>query len=272
MLIGPYGLTGTTFVLLYGLMLCVACGFSLIFPILFRPAGRPQGVTDLDQLAMLSGGQARLAEVAITGLLVSRAVLVSKHGLSVLDRHFVSKTPIEAAIMRLPAKSNWLQILEATKAHVAPIEQRLILLDLVTDERDFKRTRLLQIFPFLMLIGFVGASFFVGRMSSETSTVVAILLGITFIVACFRCNHVDRRTEASISVIKMAKQHALRLRQAPTKQEMALAVALFGTIVLSNSSFDEFHRFRTFAPTSDGGGGGCGSSGCGGGGGCGGGD
>ena len=56
MLIGPYGLNGTSFVLLYGLLLCAACAFSLILPIFFRPPGRVQVVTDLDQLAMLSGG------------------------------------------------------------------------------------------------------------------------------------------------------------------------------------------------------------------------
>jgi len=72
-----------------------------------------------------------------------------------------------------------------------------------------------------------------------------------------------------MAALATARGGSERLRRAPVAAETGMAVALFGTVVLSASAWGEYHTLRassgrsTSSDSSDGGGGGGGCGGCG---------
>ena len=125
------------------------------------------------------------------------------------------------------------------------------------------------VLPLLALIAFGAIKLMVGLSRDRPVGFLVVLLIATAILAVIRWRAIDRCTRAGRAALARVRQEAERIKAAPTRQEMATAVALFGTAVLAGSAFAPLHTLRAGSSAGSGGCGGGGGDG-GGGGGCGG--
>ncbi len=265
----PFALDAVAFLILYIWLLVAVFLLSMGISAWLRPDGREQRVSEPDTLALLGGGAARLAEAAVARLMASKTLQhVGGDRFAAIGNAPVSST-LDRAILSLPMPARWPHIGRAAVHEIALRTPRLAAQGLYFDDDEAARLRLLQILPFAALLVFGTLRLVHGVDHGKPVGFLAILLVITTIITLARWR-VDRRTRAAIRAVKLARVDHHRLRIAPTHDEMATAVALFGTAVLAGSFLEPLHRMR--APQSDSGGDGGGGDGGGGdGGGCGGG-
>jgi uncharacterized protein (TIGR04222 family) len=266
-------MTGSGFLWLYLLMLGASFALSKIMTMLLRPAGRTQSVTDVDQLALLNGGQARLAESAVARLMAGGAVSLSGVDKFRIERGRDAASTVEASILRLSGLSTWRDIESAIENPRDIIEHKMVRQELLASDDQLQKLRWAATLPFLLLLMLGLIRLMIGIERSAPVGLLTLLLVLTLGIALLRWFKVDRRTEAGLAAVKAAKASASRLRTAPLPDEMGTAVALFGTVVLVGSMFDGLYKFRTasggdgggfFDGGSSDGGSGCGGGGCGG--------
>jgi uncharacterized protein (TIGR04222 family) len=261
--LGPFDLTGGPFLLLYGSLLLVTIPAGFIIPRRLRPEGRPQPITDPDQLACLAGGRIRFVDTIVTRLLSAGAlVLAGKNDFQTVQRG-EGLGAAERDVLALPAPVRWKAIERTLKPHAIPVEHKLVAAGLLMDHAATEHVRFRQTLPYLLLLGFGIVKWVVGTMRDRPTGYLTLFLIVTAVFALIRWAKVDRRTHGGLAVLERARARAERLRRAPTAAETGQAVALFGTVVLAGSALADFHQLRS-AGGSDGGGS---SSGCGGGGG-----
>ena len=272
MSLGPFDLTGGPFLALYIFLLIPTIVAGLVIPHRLRPEGRAQRVTDIDQLAYLAGGRPRFWDSVVARLLASKALaLIGRDKFSV-DRRLPDASPGERAVLALQSPAKWAEIELALRDHVAPLEQRMVASGLLASSEERGNMRFWATLPYAMLIAFGATKCIIGDLRDRPIGILTGLLVLTAIFAIVRWFRTDRRTQAGLDALAVARERSGRVRIAPTNEEIGLAVALFGTTVLVGSGFADFHTLRTAAATGSGGasssgvGGGCG----GGGGGCGG--
>lgn len=267
-------LTGTALLFLYLALLVVAVGAGLLIPDLLRPEGRAHPTGDPDELAYLSGGRNRFSQSVIAGLLASGALVQSSSKHFFVSEPEKAVTSAERKVMRLAPPASWADIDRALEDDVRRVEQRLVAARLLMSNEDEYRLRVWSVLPYVLLI-LLGAAGAIGAAGDgETGANLALFLVLTTVLALIRWIRFDPRTRAGRSAIFNARTQRNRMRIAPTRPEIAMAVALFGPMVLQGSAWADFHQPapRKGDKGAEGGCGGCGAdSGCGGGGGCGGG-
>ena len=275
MSLGPFDLTGGPFLTLYSALLAAVLIAGFVLPRRLRPDGRRQRVTDVDQLAFLAGGGARFGDALVARLLASRALLMVGKNRFRAAAGAAGETPAERSVLALHAPMRWHEIQLALKAHADPLEERLIALGLLMRDGELAALRFRTTLPYALLVGFGAIKLIVGDARDRPTGYLTALLVVTVLCGAVRWFTIDRRTRAGVEAVEQAREQSQRLRKAPTVTETGLAVALFGTIVLAGSGWENFHRLRSAGgdggTSSDGGGDGGGSDGGGGcGGGCGG--
>ena len=279
MSLGPFDLAGGPFLNLYLLLFAAAIVAGIVIPRLMRPAGRRQRVTDVNQLAFLSGGRPRFSEAVVARLLAARALVMTGRDRFEAASDAAATTPAEAGVLALRAPIRWRDIGRALHSHAEPLERRLVAAGLLIDKAERATLRFWATLPYALLIAFGATKLMVGEARDRPTGYLTVLLILTTVVAFVRWITVDRRTEAGRDALAGAMHDAGRLRIAPTSPEVGLAVALFGTTVLAASDLADFHRLRSAGDGasagssdsssgggSDSGGGGGGCGGCGGGG------
>jgi uncharacterized protein (TIGR04222 family) len=264
--LNPFDLTGGPFLLLYGLMLVAAIAAGALIPRRMRPEGRRQEVTDPDMLAMLGGGRTRFADGVVARLLTRGDLRMASAKTFAPRTGARGGTAAEIAILTLSAPIEWSTIAAHLRGYAEPVETKLARLGLWIDKAGIARLRFWQTLPYVVLIGFGAIKLMVGEARHRPVGILTSLLILTLILAAVRWLTVDRRTAAAVRAIADAQLRHSRLKIAPTADEAALGVALFGTMVLSGSAYGDFHRLRT--TTGDSGSGGGDGSGSDGGGGC----
>ncbi len=273
MSLGPFDLTGGPFLILYAILFVATLVAGLIIPRRLRPEGRPQRVTDIDQLAFLSGGRPRFIDTVA-------ARLLSGGGLHMVGRKTFGiglsaspASPAERSVLALDTPIGWKDIEGALRRHAEPVERKLILAGLLMTDAERGSLRFWAVLPYLMLLTFGATKWVIGDMRDRPVGILTILLIATTVLAVLRWVSVDRRTKAGVAAVFDARRSSGRLRQAPTDAEVGVAVALFGTVVLAGSAWSGFHQLRNASSSGDGGGGGsdggsdgggCGGGGCGG--------
>jgi uncharacterized protein (TIGR04222 family) len=269
MSLGPFDLYGDAFLKLYALLFFAVVVLGFLIPHLLRSQGREQTVSDVDQIALLSGGPVRLCEAAIAHLMAARAItMVGDKSFGMISRD-PACTALEHSIVNLPNNATWKDVESTVKPYAEPIAQKLAALGLMIDEIALRRIRRITILPYCLLIGFGLIKCFVGITRDRPILFLVLFLFVTAICAIIRYATVDRRTQAGLNVVKDMRETKGRLRAAPMTPEVGIAVALFGTTVLVGSEFARFHQLRN-ASSGDGGGSSGGDGDGGGGGGCGG--
>lgn len=266
--LGPFDWTGEPFLILYGALFVLATLVSVVAPALRRPAGRDGATADADALALLAGGRDRLFSTAVTQMLTAGTLRM--YG----GRHFAPAVGAGGALP-ITGEVDWKALVRDLRGHATAVETRLRRAELLVDAETLAAMRRWATFPYLLLAGFGATKLAIGAERGRPIEILAVALVVTVLLALIRFAGLDRRSEAGRVAVRQARRAHERLRRAPTRAEMGLGVALFGTAVLAGSEFDDFHKLR--AAGGDGGGssdssgdsggdsgGGCGGGGCGG--------
>jgi uncharacterized protein (TIGR04222 family) len=273
MSLGPFDLTGGPFLTLYVILLAAAVAAGFLIPRRLRPRGRPQRVTDVDQLAFLAGGRARFNEAVTTRLLAARSLIMTGRNRFRAIAAGPTDSSAERNVLAMPAPIRWREIELALKSYAEPVQRRLIAAGLLMSPEERLNVRFRAMLPYLMLFAFGATKWMIGDMRDRPVGYLTGLLVLTVAVAVIRWVTIDPRTEAGQEAVAEAREQSQRLKIAPTAPETGLAVALFGTAVLAGSGWGDFHRLRESSgggcgagggDGGDGGGGGCGGGGCGG--------
>lgn len=267
MSLGPFDLTGEPFLALYLGLFALVLLLSFLIPARLRPDGRRQPVTDPEHLAWLAGGTERFAEAVAARLLAAGALVLAGGHFGIRDRDS-GRTAAERGVLALRPPVDWSAIASRVKEHSGPLERRMTEAGLLMSRAEQSNIRFWTLLPWLMLLVFGATKWAIGDMRERPVGYLGLLLILTVVAAAIRYFTIGRTTRAADEALARARESSQRIRRATTRDEAGLAVALFGTVVLAGSGWDEFHKLRNAG--GDGGGGDSGSSdgssGCGGGG------
>ena len=259
------------FLTLYGALLVIAIYLGFAIPRHLRTRGRQPSKLRDDQAAYLSGGPNRYFELVIARLMASGAAAMAPDRKIAIHETHGRYSPDEARILALPSPVGWGAVEEALRPGADLLRNRLVAEQLVMHSGRVTLIRICQVIPYLLLIALGVSRWRYGNTLDHPTGYLTVLLILTLALALTRWLTGERRTRGGIAAVEEAQARAQRLLLAPTVGEFPLAVALFGTVVLASSSWNEFHQMRTDSSNSnDGGGCGGGGGGCGGCGGCGG--
>ena len=237
----------------------------------------PAQADDLDtyQLAYLAGGPARAIDTGVTQLLTQDKVCVQGNPLRLCLTTPGSPLPAPLGDLGtgIALDGTRKAVLDNATAWIAQIRARLVSRGLALSVSQSWHIRVMGATPVLAVValGVILLEWWRGGF-----LVVAII--VAAIVGLYRLLHDPIRTRAGDRALSDARRRFARLQRAPGSEELALAVALWGTTVLAHTAYADYLDVQ--APkTHDGGGcggggdggGSSGDGGCGGCGGCGGG-
>ncbi len=264
--------SGSEFLALYVVLLMAVIYLGFAIPHHLRARGRETGALRDEQAAYLAGGRERYAELVATRLMTADAIAITADKKVAIRSARRAGGPGEAAVLALPSPADWSAIAHALRASAGNVREGLVASGLLMRRPRVAMIRLFQTLPYLLLIALGVSRWRYGSALDHLTGFLTALLIPTVIFALMRWFTPERRTRSGIAVIEDAQARAERLRRAPMPDEIPLAVALFGTVVLAGSNLTDFHQMRTDSNGSSDGGGGCGGGGggCGGCGGCGG--
>lgn len=269
-MLGPFDLPGPAFLQLYLILLVLALIAGFMIPRWLRPEGHDGYLTNPDELAYLAGGSDRFAETVTTRMLTAGAMVFDGAGKFALASGPAVTAP-ERSVLALGGSPGWKEVRAALDAQAGSVEQRLVDAGLMMDRGTGWKMRFWQTSPYLMLLAFGTIKFQVGVARDKPVGFLTALLIVTVVFAMFRFVGLDRLTRGGRRVLANARGTSERLKRAPTNNEAALGVALFGTAILAGSDWAPLHRMRAgdggSSSSSDSGSSDSGSGGCGGGGG-----
>lgn len=277
MALGPFDLSGGPFLMLYAVLFVLACLASLRGAPALRAEGRLPVRLTTEEAAMLAGGVSRHSEALVAEMLAAGHLRIDAKDVLVLAAD-APATPAVTALRALPAPLAWTTAHRALAALGTALQRVLMARGLVMTDAQQWRVRIAQALPFVALGLFGLIKLGVGEARDRPVGFLTLALIVTLVVAVIRFAAFDTRTRAGQVALAETRVRHARLRRAPTATEIGLGVALFGTVVLIGSGWEDLHRLRTTGgdagiaggDSGDGDGGtGDGGSGCGGGcGGC----
>ncbi len=258
------------FLVIYSAMIVFGWLMTVIVPLLFRPAGEPGVPQTTGQYAALASGKARYAESIMAGLLSSGKLEMEGKTFHVRDKQ-LEGGGAEARLMSLGDRFNWKTFVRAIDSGYEVDRDSLRAAGLLDGPGKAFKVRALSVIPLIVIILFGLHRFDAGRDLGEPVGVLGVLIALGVVIVAWRLLAGIRRTRAGDRALKEARQDHLGLKRAPTSDQMALGVAIFGTAVLAGTPFDSLHAMRHgggdgAGAAGDGDGGGDGGSGCGGGG------
>ena len=230
------------------------------------------------ELAYLAGGEQRVVDAFLAGLLASKAASLSTNGAIVdIDRDRVEKLPDMAAFARLglSGETRRYEFPMRLRPAVESIRTKLRQLGLIPHPSQLPayRLKIIAVFAVPILLGLAKVN--VGLERHKPVGFLIALLVLTALIA-LRNLGAPRLTHAGRKALAASKKQNARAARAPLEHELMLAVALTGLIVLSGTPY---HALHATAQTGEGGsgsdgggggdgggdgGGGCGGGGCGG--------
>ena len=272
--LGPFDLTGGAFLALYGVLFIatVVAGFAI--PRWLRPDGGSGRTSDVDQLAYLAGGTTRLADAVIARMLAAGSLVLEGKSAFRVVAGARADSVVERAILKLSSPTSLAKLQRAATSVAPTTVAALGRAGLLIEVNTAWQVRLFQTAPYLLLLAFGAIKWQIGTLRDRPVGYLTALLVVTAVFALIRFAVVDRRTRSGVAAVASARAGSERLRRAPVATETGLAVALFGTMVLSGSAWGDYHRLRASSGgdgssasdggSGDGGGSGCGGGGCGG--------
>lgn len=266
--------TGSDFLVFYGLMLVTCVVAGLWIPANLRPQGRPAEVTDLEEVAVLTGGADRLNVAVLSSLFAKGALGSGEKKKLRVARSEGAEGDAERAVLAKVGDFTTTEAQKTISEQAKRVEARLIRRGLMMDSTERLRLQFLSVLPYvlLLLIGLYRQQ--AGAALGEPTGFLIMLLIATLVGGMIRFATGNKRTIAGQEVVKTMEDNGSRLKRAPQANEAGFAVALFGTAVLVGTPWEPVHAARQAASGSDGasaGGDSDGDGGCGGGcGGCGG--
>lgn len=272
----PLDWTAGPFLSLYALGGLVALAVALILRHQMSDTGAGRSGKELEatEIAYLAGGQERLLDTAVTAALDAGVLRWNEASarLEPTGEGSPSAHRDVLAAVRQGAKPRRLaRRLEPLRQRVM---QALMQRGLVLDASEAWKIQLWSCLPLALWVVFGLAKIQVGM---ERDKPVGFLIAMTILAAIVALGLLfsrPRNSKAGRQALAQAQARYSRASRAPRSgsSEMAIAVALGGTVLLSGTAWAGYHAHRTPSSSGDGGGGDSdGGGGCGGGcGGCGG--
>jgi uncharacterized protein (TIGR04222 family) len=265
----PFDWNGPAFLVLYAALFVGAWVASRVAASSRRPEGGTRGTDDPDALAYLGGGAVRYAEALVARLLARRALSMSSPKTFAAIQREGGSTAAESAVLKLSTSVDWAAISRTAQSYAEPLERDLERRGLLMTRAETATLRWWTALPFITIFGLGIVKLAIGISRDKPVGFLTVFLVVTAVAIALALFSGDRRTRAGVRMVGDAREKLRRLKSAPTREEMGLAVALFGTGVLAASAYSDFHDLRRSSGDGGGGDGGCGSdggSGCGGGG------
>ncbi len=250
--LGPFDLNGGQFLALYAVLLGLAALVGFILPRWLRPQGADGQASGADQLAYLAGGKARFVDAVITRMLAAGQLKMEGKAKARILASAGAAGSAERSVFALPTPATWPKVMQAIGRQVPDVEGRLISAGLLMDRATTTRLRFWQTTPYVVVALFGAIKWEVGMLRERPVGYLGALLLLTLFFSLLRFLFVDRRTRNGIAAVLKAQGQSERLRRAPTNDETALAVALFGTPVLAGSAFGDYHTLRAATSSADG--------------------
>ncbi len=260
------------FLVIYSAMMVFGWLMTVIVPMLFRPAGEPGVPQTAGQYAALASGKSRYAESVMSGLLASGRLELEGKTFHVRDRQ-AEGGGAETRLMSLGDRFDWKTFVRAIDSGYETDRDTLRAAGLLDGPGKAFKVRALSVVPLIVIILFGLHRFDAGRDLGEPVGVLGVLIALGAVIVVWRLLAGFRRTRAGDRALKEARQEHVGLKRAPTNEQMALGVAIFGTAVLAGTPYDPLHAMRHGGGGDagsagdgggDGGGSGCGGGGCGG--------
>lgn len=263
----PFDWTAGPFLTLY------VCSALIMFVLIFKarmmigPAPRITQKLSALEIAYLAGGPQRLGDAALLHLASwnGATITLNGDGITVTDQ-----TPLAALMRRPPILSfspgmTRKRFQSAVKPLVERVQSQLQEFGYYPSDAQMMSFRIAAL-PFVgLLIMFGIMKIVIGSQRHHPVDILIFLVVITAIagfVAATRPN----RTQAGRDAIDAYRASHERAARAPLDQELLLALALTGPVVLSGTAHASVYAASQTMSSSSGGSG-CGGSGCGGGGG-----
>lgn len=278
----PLNFQGSQFLSFYLLVASAAVVLAYILRwYLRKPAiHSPDESSSLDayDIAYLAGGKDRAVDAAIASL-VQRGYLQALTNTLNLDTALPSNShPLERAIAQAVEKSGKpSQIRQSVIFATSLIGERLQNLGLLVNADQTKAVQFISPLPIFAVLLLGIAKIGVGISRHKPVGFLVILCIITAIVGFVALQKPHRSRYGDRTLINLqAKHQNLRKPSESELNQIELAFALFGSVVLADSSFANLKRLLVPPPSADsssggdsgwvGGDSGCGGGGCGGGG------
>lgn len=270
--------TGSDFLMFY-IALLGLCSFAAWWiPAHLREPGRRGDSDDAETLALLAGGRERFADSLLADLFTRGAIEARPDGKLVVTQPRLPTSPAARSLLALETPVTPGEARKLLAEQAERLVARLRRSGLMLRPEDHSRLRWLSVSPFiaLLLLGLYRQRS--GAALGEPTGYLIALMALTVGIAVVRFLMTDPRTCAGIEAVERARSKASRLARAPQNDEVALAVALFGTAVLVGTPWEPVHALRQQNSSGDsgdsgssgdssdsgGGDGGCGGGGCGG--------
>jgi uncharacterized protein (TIGR04222 family) len=218
------------------------------------------------ELAYLAGGARRLGDAVLLGLTSGNGATIGPKGnrITVTDQKPLATLIDRPPLLSVKPDMTRQQFQTAVKPLVERVQQRLQELGYCpTDEQmnSFRTT----VLPFVFaLLAFGLIKVLVGSERHHPVGFLVILLVLTT-VAGFVLSKRPARTRAGNDALQTYQASHARASRAPLDQELLLALALSGAVVLSGTAYAPVYAASRTMTSGDAGGG-CGGGGCGGGG------
>lgn len=268
--LSEYG--GGDFLIIYAGLILLGWLLAVIVPMILRPHGEPGVPQDAGQYAALASGKARYAEAVMAGLLASGRLEMEGKTFHVRDRQ-AANGGAESRLMSLGDHFGWKSFVRAIDGSYKHDKDVLTEAGLLTGPSHALPQRIIGALPMLLIVLLGIYRINAGEAEGEPIALLAVLVALGVVVIGWRMLSGLRRTREGERALKDARQENVQLKRAPTRDQMALGVAIFGTAVLAGTPFDPLHAMRHggggdggYAGDGDGadGGSGCGGGGCGG--------
>jgi uncharacterized protein (TIGR04222 family) len=281
----PLDLGGSDFLALFaGAMLVAALASILLRRALKSMLGGPAGGgTQLDvwETAWLAGGAERVVDAGIAEL-HRRGLIEAPPGgkLAASASRERLEAPLDGVLDSITRDGRIASIVADAGRRMQPIHAALVRRGLWFDRAAAERIAAASALPWALLVLLGGARVALGIGRERPVVFIALLTGVCLLVAVLSFAVRPGRTPAGDATLRQLNLRHSSVCRAPRSEQLALAVALAGTAVLSGTALAGYHAARQPSSSGDGGssssstdssndgdGGGSGCGGCGGGGG-----
>ncbi|NCP18754.1 MAG: TIGR04222 domain-containing membrane protein [Erythrobacter sp.] len=258
------------FLVVYSALIVFGFAMAVLVPMLLRPTGEPGVPQTAGQYAALASGKVRYAEAVMAGLLASGKLELEGKTFHVRDRN-TSGGGAETRLMSLGDSFGWNSFVRAIDGGYREDRDVMRAAGLLNGPDKALPARLFAIVPMAIIVALGVYRFRAGAALDEPVAILGVLIALGLVVIAWRLLAGIRRTREGDRALKDARQSHVGLKRAPTRDQMALGVAIFGTAVLAGTPFDPLHAMRHgsggdagYSGDGGDGGSGCGGGGCGG--------
>ncbi len=237
--VNPFDWSGGEFLLLYLVLLFIALIAAFV---LRRPAGPPlERLPTLStyEIAYLHGGPERVVEAALTVL--AREARIQwvpdkKSYVAIGDGHGLEE-PARRVLDAIVGNGRAAGLRRRASTGFEALHHRLIDLGLLPGRGQRGVAQLRAGLVFLALMAFAAVKIYIGILRDRPVAFLVLLFLVTFVVAMVAVLTPSRLTRAGADAIARLRALHSHARIAPRGSDVALAVAIAGVAVLSNTPY-----------------------------------